>query len=125
MEMNVHVNGDSQFTNYSFHSVTIKGKEYSQNIVVTNKEIRPFLVEDIEQIALSDLDAILTNNPDLIIFGYGDKVKYPGHELHGLLKKLHQKAIGVEVMPIPALCRTFNFLSSENRNVVAVLLFGR
>jgi uncharacterized protein len=107
-------------TNYSDATVTIKTIEYKNNIVVTNDEVIPFAQADIKQITLDHLSSILDFKPDLIIFGSGDKVVYPDLKL---LYALNQKGIGVEVMPIQALCRTFNFLVSENRRVVSILLF--
>lgn len=122
MDMNLHITSDNQFTNYSDSSVTIKGVEYNYNIVVTNNSIHDFKSHDIKQITLDDLVDIIEFKPDLIIFGSGDKVVYPDLKL---LYALQQKGIGVEVMPIQALCRTFNFLISEDRKVASILLFSK
>lgn len=120
MEMKAqHVVGN-QFTNYSATSVTIKGTAYKNNIVVTNDNVVSFTPTDIIQLTINDVKPVLDFNPDLIIFGTGDKIIYPNSNL---LHMLQQMGIGVEVMPIQALCRTFNFLVSEDRRVAAILLF--
>ncbi|MBP9742491.1 MAG: hypothetical protein KBD37_03940 [Burkholderiales bacterium] len=120
MEMKAqHVTGN-QFTRYSTVSVTIKGIEYKNNIVVTNDKVLDFVPIEISQITVTDLKSVIDFTPDLIIFGTGDKIIYPNLNL---VHTLQQMGIGVEVMPIQALCRTFNFLVSEDRQVAAILLF--
>lgn len=121
MEMNVHFTNDNQFTDYSEYSVTIKQKQYNSNIMVTNTAVYDFKsVDNVEQILFEDLEQAIQFNPDLIIFGTGRKVIFPKRTL---IRTLQDKAIGVEVMPIQALCRTYNFLVSENRKVVGIILF--
>jgi uncharacterized protein len=120
MDMNVHYTSDNQFSNYSDASVTIKANEYKSNIIVTNDSVLPFTPIDIKLVTLDDLTDIFAFAPDLIIFGSGDKVVYPDLKL---FYALNQKGIGVEVMPIQALCRTFNFLVGEDRKVAGVLMF--
>ena len=53
-------------------------------------------------------------------FGTGNQVIYPDFKL---LEKLNQLGIGFEVMPIQALCRTYNFLISEDRKLACILFF--
>ena len=118
--MNVHYTSDNQFSNYSDNSVTIKSIVYTSNIVVTNDKVTSFTPSDIKLIKINDLVDILAKKPDLIIFGTGNTVVYPDTKL---LYELNQKGIGVEVMPIQALCRTFNFLVGEDRKVAGILLF--
>lgn len=120
MDMNIHYTSDNQFSNYSDSSVTIKAIEYKNNIIVTNESVFEFPYFEIKKITMDNLNDILIKSPDLIIFGSGDKVVYPDLEL---LYVLNKKGIGVEVMPIQALCRTFNFLVSEDRKVAGILLF--
>ena len=120
MDMNVHYTSDNQFSNYSDNSVTIKSIVYTSNIVVTNDKVTSFTPSDIKLIKINDLVDILAKKPDLIIFGTGNTVVYPDTKL---LYELNQKCIGVEVMPIQALCRTFNFLVGEDRKVAGILLF--
>ena len=65
-------------------------------------------------------DIVTQHKPDIIIFGSGNKIIMPNASI---LLALQKQQIGFEVMPIPALCRTFNYLSGEDRNVVALILF--
>jgi len=120
MEMNVHYASGHQFTDYSDTSVTMNGKSYASNIVVTNTEVTTFAVARVDELQPSDLNSILTELPDLIIFGVAGKITYPKAPI---LQMLQARGVGFEVMPIQALCRTFNFLISENRKIAAILFF--
>ncbi len=120
MEINIHNATANQFTKYSNNSVTIKDKEYKTNIIVTNDNVLPFNITDIQLMRFEDLMPIIEQKPDLIIFGSGNKIIYPDLNI---LQKLNVLGIGTEVMPIQALCRTFNFLISENRKLVCILFF--
>lgn len=122
MDMDVHYVSGSQFTNYSPTSVTIYNKEYKTNIVVTNDGVTSFPLTDIKDITFESLENIIEDKPDLIIFGSGDNVIYPDFKV---LEKLNRQGIGFEVMPIQALCRTYNYLISESRKVVCILFFSK
>ena len=120
MQVNLHNVGSNQFTSYSTNSVTIGGQEYQYNIIVTNHNIEACNISDIKQLNCNDLDCIISDAPDLIIFGTGNRIIYPDIKI---MQYLQSKNIGVEIMQIPALCRTFNFLISEDRKVACVILF--
>ena len=122
MDINVHQSSSYQFTSYSDSSVTINNIEYHNNIIVTNTEVINFQVNNIHDLELSHLDKIIQGKPDLIIFGTGMQIIYPDFKL---LEKLNQLSIGFEVMPIQALCRTYNFLISEDRKIVCILFFSQ
>ena len=121
MDMHAHELTDNQFTSYSDTSVTVNQKEYSVNIVVTNNDVYNFNIVNIKDIKPDDLAQILDYKPDLVIFGTGTQVIYPDISI---IQLLQQHGIGYEVMSIPALCRTYNFLISENRKTACILLFS-
>lgn len=121
MDMDVHYVSSAQFTNYGPSSVTIYNKEYRSTIMVTNDGVFDFMLDNIKDISLDSLKEALDFKPDLIIFGSGDKVVYPDFKV---LEQLNRQGIGFEVMPIQALCRTYNYLISENRRVVCILFFS-
>lgn len=58
-------------------------------------------------------------NPELVIFGSGQRLRFPSP---GWLEPLIEKQIGLETMDTPAACRTFNVLAGEGRHVIAALL---
>ncbi|MEN9947096.1 MAG: hypothetical protein RLZZ293_1482 [Pseudomonadota bacterium] len=120
MQVNLHNTQGNQFSHYSLNSVTINQIEYNTNILVTPDCIQPLAISQISQLTLDNYQFILDFQPDLILFGTGGQIQYPEAPL---LKALQKQQIGFEVMPIPALCRTFNYLVGEGRKVVALLIF--
>lgn len=121
MQVNLHNSSGNQFSHYDNSSVSINGTSYNKNIIVNNNKITETHLINISELNEENLQSeILSLNPELIIFGTGTKITYPRNEILIKLQKLH---IGFEVMPIPALCRTFNYLIGEGRNVVAIILF--
>jgi len=69
----------------------------------------------------SHFEAIVALQPELVIFGSGQRLRFPTPVL---LRALIDRGIGVETMDTPAACRTYNVLVSEGRSVVAALLVG-
>lgn len=67
----------------------------------------------------SHFEQILRLNPELVIFGSGNRLKFPPATV---LQPLIIAGVGVETMDTAAACRTFNVLASEGRRVVAALL---
>lgn len=120
MQNNLHSSTGNQFTNYTATSVTVNNREYTTNIIVTNLNIYNSDIISIDDLVVDDIVEIISNQPDIIIFGTGNKISMPNNEI---LLMLQQKQIGFEVMPIAALCRTFNYLVGEGRNVVGILIF--
>ncbi len=120
MQVNLHSNQGNQFSSYSANSVTINQIEYHNNLLITNQEIEELKLSSIDDFDQVELERLLAIQPDIIIFGTGSTIKYPKTEL---LLQLQKKQIGFEVMPIPALCRTFNYLIGEGRKVVGLIIF--
>lgn len=78
---------------------------------------RPRSVDDLE---IGDLDAILALEPEIVVLGVGERQRFPPPEWTAALLA---RGIGCEVMITGAACRTYNVLVSEDRRVVAALLF--
>jgi uncharacterized protein len=72
-----------------------------------------------DDLQVSHFDRLAEMDADLIIFGSGERLRFPKPEL---LQALYARQIGVETMDTQAACRTYNFLASEGRKVVAALL---
>jgi uncharacterized protein len=121
MQFNLHNTLGNQFTSYSDTSVNISKKEYAYNLLVTPRTIEAIDFTKIEEFDLHRLSIILEKSqPDLLLIGTGGNIKPLNAQV---LLELQKLRIGCEVMPIPALCRTFNYLIGEERNVAAIILF--
>lgn len=123
MQVNLHNSSGNQFTHYTENSVTINNQEFVENILVTQHNIiNNISYKNIHDITLEEITKIVTEHkPDIIIFGTGKQIQMPNLDILHLLQK---NQIGFEVMPISALCRTFNYLIGEERNVMGVILFS-
>ncbi|MDD3266498.1 MAG: MTH938/NDUFAF3 family protein [Burkholderiales bacterium] len=123
MQVNLHNSSGNQFTHYTEKSVTINNQEFIQNILVTqNTIINDITYTNIHDITLEEITKIVTEyQPDIIIFGTGARIEMPNLNILHFLQK---NQIGFEVMPIAALCRTFNYLIGEGRNVMGIILFN-
>ncbi len=122
MQLNVHVPSENQFNKYTDESVTIKDQEYFNDIIIFNttvKNVNP--IYNISDLDLNYLSEIINSKPDLVIIGTGKKIIYPKMEV---LINIQNNGIGIEIMTIKSLCRTFNFLVSENRKIAAIVLFN-
>ncbi len=116
------------FSSYDQNSVTVSQnregidpivQSFSTNIIITHNTIAECNYQSLDDFDL--FDHIKTNRIDLIIFGINEYSKLYHHPT---LIKLNQLKIGYELMSIPATCRSFNYLSAENRNPLAVILFS-
>jgi uncharacterized protein len=72
-----------------------------------------------EDLTQANFDELLAFQPELVIFGSGNRIKFPAPRL---LQGLIHKGIGVDTMDNGAACRTFNVLAGEGRRVLMALL---
>lgn len=123
MQVNLHNSSGNQFTHYTEKSITINNQEFTQNIIVTqNNIVNNITYKNINDITLEEITKIvMEHNPDIIIFGTGAQIQMPSLNILHFLQK---KQVGFEIMPIAALCRTFNYLIGEGRNVMGIILFS-
>ena len=75
--------------------------------------------KNVDKTSISDIDFILEEQPDVIIFGTGKNSVTPNRNL---VFDLAKKNIGIEAMTTIAASKTYNILISEGRAPVAILL---
>lgn len=56
---------------YSFGSITIDGKEYSHDVIVSGPKVKSWWRATSHEVNLNDIDPILEEKPKLIVFGTG------------------------------------------------------
>lgn len=76
-------------------------------------------VDDAAALTTQHFDAILDLEPELVIFGSGERLRFVSP---ALMRGLIERRIGIETMDTAAACRTYNVLASEGRSVVAALI---
>ena len=56
---------------YSFGSITINGKSYSQDVIVSSAGVKSWWRSTSHEVNINDVDSILEEKPKFIIFGTG------------------------------------------------------
>lgn len=103
----------------SVKTIRVSGETYGRTIALTPEQ----LISDWEPKAVADLrvedfDALLIDNPELVVVGTGTNNIFPPREL---VFAFARRGIGLEVMDTAAAARTFNVLAGEGRRIAAVL----
>jgi uncharacterized protein len=122
--MKLHLNtGANQllFTGYGADHVLVNGQRFDASLLLSARgvEIAPwaglafgsFTAAHFEWVALRDLD--------ILLLGTGSQLRFPHPSL---TRALVEARIGLEVMDVGAMCRTFNILAAEGRSVGAAVL---
>ena len=84
------------------------------------------LIEDwalvyIDELCASHMQPLLELQPELVLIGTGETLKFPSVEHYACLIRQN---IGVEIMDSAAACRTYNILLGEGRKVAAGIILG-
>lgn len=100
--------------------IRIGDEVITENIVLFRESVRRgFTPAEEGRLSECDIETLIAEKPEIIIFGTGWNAALPPREL---VFALARKGIGFETMDTPAACRTFNILIGEDRDVAAILL---
>lgn len=88
-------------------------------IIMPDRLIDDWPPQRFEELERGHFDLLAGYAPEIVLFGSGARLQRP-HP--ALLATLTDHGIGVEVMDTGSACRTYNFLMSDRRRVVAALL---
>ena len=100
--------------------IMVNEQVFTSSIVIGTDQILPdWPPNKISDLTSAHFELLLELNPEIVIFGSGEKQHFPSPEL---LAPLIRKGIGLESMTTAAACRTYNVLVSEYRRVVVALL---
>jgi uncharacterized protein len=103
-------------------AISINGAVHRRSIVVPwQGEVVEWNVERFDDLTAEHFGVIAALSPELVIFGSGDRIRFPSP---ALLRPLIDRRIGIETMDTAAACRTYNVLVSEGRRAVVGLLMG-
>lgn len=101
-------------------AIRIGGETVTEDVLIFRDEVhRGVAIDDVTALDERQLDALLGEDPEIVILGTGFESRRPPRELHFALAR---RGIGFETMDTPAACRTFNILLSEGRDVAAILI---
>ncbi len=109
-----------QIRAYQPGMIKVNDKTLANSIIITpTRLIENWAPQTIQELTTESLAFIAETRPDILLIGTGAVMSLISAEIYGPLINL---GIGVEFMDTSAACRTYNALSSENRNVAAALL---
>ena len=112
--------GHNLFTGHGGDYVTVNGVRYSDSLVVTPDRVHTdWPAADFDHLTAEHFEFLRALKPAIVLLGTGTKLRFPQPEL---TQSLVAAQIGLEVMDNAALCRTFNILVGEGRNVIAAVL---
>jgi uncharacterized protein len=122
--MKLHLNTDAGlmlFTGYGADHVLINGHRYDASLLLTARgiEVAPWAGLGFEALTAAHFRWIASRELDILLLGTGTRLRFPHPSL---TRALVEAQIGLEVMDIGALCRTYNILVAEGRSVGAAVL---
>lgn len=112
------------------HLITARGRgfievnrtHYATSLLLMADSVRPWGVSDIAHLTRESITELVALRPELVLIGSGERHQFPAP---GSYQDLIEAGIGVEIMSTDAACRTYNFLASEGRQVLAALIVER
>ena len=109
-----------RITAYSDTTITVNDSVYRESLMLTANSVQcPWPVTSLEQLNAEILAPILELMPAVVLLGTGPQQLFPTPQIYALFG---QRGIGLEVMDNGALCRTFNILVAEDRDVAAAII---
>lgn len=122
--MKLHLNTDTNqrlFTGYGNDHVLINGHRHETSLLLTAQgiEVAPWAGLSFDALNAAHFEWIATRDLDILLLGTGTRLRFPHPSL---TCSLADAQIGLEVMDIGALCRTYNYLIAEGRSVGAAVL---
>ena len=110
--------GKNLFTGYGAGYVAINNVRHERALIVSGEDLRFEWPAQWDDLAESHFEYLCAMNPEIVLLGTGPTQKFPSPALS---RCLFAARVGFEVMATPAVCRTYNILAAEGRNVVAAL----
>ena len=112
--------GVNTITRHDPSSVWVGQVGYGHSLLVPwQGQVHAWAPARIEQLQTQHFEQALALQPELVVFGSGQRHRFISA---ALVRCLIERGIGVEMMDTPAACRTYNVLASEGRVVLAALL---
>jgi uncharacterized protein len=114
------VPSSNTFNAYGDGWVEVNAVRFERSVVVVpDRPVLDWPVADFGTLTADSFRFVLDQDPELVVFGSGDRLRFPHPRL---LAPLIDRGIGVETMDVFAACRTYNILMAEGRRVAAALL---
>ena len=120
MKLHAHApSGRNTFTGYGEGWYALNGERRAASLIVFPDRILDWPVDGFDALRAEDFAVLAEAQPEIVLLGTGARQRFPHPRL---TMALAQARIGLEVMDLPAACRTYNILMAEERRVAAALL---
>jgi len=111
-----------RITAYDVDTISVNDDIYRQSLVMTADSILcPWPVSSLQHLDPENLAPIFESKPTVVLLGTGERQMFPDAKIFALFG---EQGIGLEVMDNGALCRTFNILVAEDRDVTAAIILN-
>jgi uncharacterized protein len=122
--MKLHLHSDAGqllFTGYGDDHVLINNQRFDASLLLSARgvEIAPWAGLSFDAFTAVHFEWVAHHELDILLLGTGSRQRFPHPSL---TRALVEARIGLEVMNIGALCRTYNILAAEGRSVGAAVL---
>jgi uncharacterized protein len=108
---------------FANNTVVIAEVRYTISLIVTpEKVVRDWPPQHPEGLTIDDLETILALEPELILVGTGNALRFPDSVI---LKGVIRAGIGIDFMDSRTACGTYNVLAAEGRRVAAGIIIER
>jgi uncharacterized protein len=112
--------GQNAFTGYGPGYVSVNDRRHETSLLVLpDRLVTDWPATAFESLAPAHLEPLAELDLEIVLLGTGSRIRFPSPEV---IRPLVEAGIGVEVMDVPAACRTYNILMAEDRKVCAALL---
>jgi uncharacterized protein len=112
--------GTNAISRHERGAVWVNGVRWGHSVLVPWRgDVLAWAPGEVQALTASHFEQVLALNPELLIFGSGDRLSFVSAALY---RSLIEARVGIETMDTAAACRTYNVLASEGRSVVAALI---
>ncbi len=121
MDLSEHIDHHRHTIQSADHRVClIAGTSHQNTLCIGLERINAWPeVRRIEHLTEAHIARLITDRPELLIIGSGERIRYPDTQL---LTPLVRQQVGLEVMDNRAAARTYNVLLSEDRRAVCLMI---
>ncbi|KFB67395.1 Mth938-like domain-containing protein [Candidatus Accumulibacter vicinus] len=115
-----NTSGLNTFTAYGEDYVSVNGVRHHCNLAVLPDRLLPNWTQaTFATLSVADIELLAALDSEIVLLGTGQRLRFPSPEL---MRPLLRAQKGIEVMDVPAACRTYNILIGEGRKVAVGLL---
>ena len=123
MKFTEHLNpGVNLIRSYEPNCVRVNQQQLSQSCVISQHHLlSDWPVTHLNDLNESAMQMLIELKPEVLILGTGEQQIFPSASV---MQFFIQQGISLEVMSNDAACRTYNILTTEDREVVIALIMN-